>query len=318
MRATRSGLDDQWREVQESLTALVTDVNSAAADIATLNQAIQRATQTGQTANELSDKRDVLVLKLAQQIGATVRPGEDGVLNVLVGGVTLVAGATAATLAVAGPTDPDSITASDQPRVVALPGGHTAGVGGTAAGQLSVLNRLIPENRKALDDVATALVTQVNALHRQGHGLDGVKDRDLLGPATGPITAANIAVLISDPRQLGVAALAPDATGPSADNGIANAFADLRLRADGADTVYRGKIVELGVQAAVSERNLDIQAVVTANVDGSRESVAGVNLDEEMANMLQFQHAYSAAARMVTAIDEALDTLINRTGVVGR
>jgi flagellar hook-associated protein 1 FlgK len=52
-------------------------------------------------------------------------------------------------------------------------------------------------------------------------------------------------------------------------------------------------------------------------VDASRESVSGVNLDEEMTNMLQFQHAYSAAARMITAIDESLDTLINRTGRVG-
>jgi flagellar hook-associated protein 1 FlgK len=46
--------------------------------------------------------------------------------------------------------------------------------------------------------------------------------------------------------------------------------------------------------------------------------VSGVNLDEEMTNMLSFQHAYSAAGRMVTAIDETLDVLINRTGLVGR
>jgi flagellar hook-associated protein 1 FlgK len=52
-------------------------------------------------------------------------------------------------------------------------------------------------------------------------------------------------------------------------------------------------------------------------VDASRESVSGVNLDEEMTNMLRFQHAYSAAARMITAIDETLDVLINRTGRVG-
>ena len=59
------------------------------------------------------------------------------------------------------------------------------------------------------------------------------------------------------------------------------------------------------------------QSMVTAQVDGSRDQLAGVNLDEEMTNMLSFQHAYSAAARMVTAIDQALDTLINRTGRVG-
>jgi flagellar hook-associated protein 1 FlgK len=77
-------------------------------------------------------------------------------------------------------------------------------------------------------------------------------------------------------------------------------------------------IVELGVQGAVADRNLGIQQVITAQVDAARESVAGVNIDEEMTNMLSYQHAYSAAGRLVTAIDEMLDQLINRTGLVGR
>jgi flagellar hook-associated protein 1 FlgK len=76
-------------------------------------------------------------------------------------------------------------------------------------------------------------------------------------------------------------------------------------------------IVELGVQGSVTNRNVDIQAVITTQVDAAREAVAGVNLDEEMANMLSFQHAYAAAGRMVTAIDQTLDILINRTGRVG-
>jgi flagellar hook-associated protein 1 FlgK len=57
--------------------------------------------------------------------------------------------------------------------------------------------------------------------------------------------------------------------------------------------------------------------VISAQVDAARESVAGVNIDEEMTNMLSYQHAYSAAGRLVTAIDEMLDVLINRTGRVG-
>jgi flagellar hook-associated protein 1 len=68
----------------------------------------------------------------------------------------------------------------------------------------------------------------------------------------------------------------------------------------------------------VATRNLDIQGVISAQVDSSRESVSGVSLDEEMTNMLAYQHAYSAAARMITAVDETLDTLINKTGLVGR
>ncbi|MCL6577618.1 flagellar basal body rod C-terminal domain-containing protein, partial [Kyrpidia sp.] len=52
--------------------------------------------------------------------------------------------------------------------------------------------------------------------------------------------------------------------------------------------------------------------------DGKRQSVSGVSIDEEMANMIRFQQAYGASARMVTAIDQMLDKLINGTGVVGR
>ena len=97
----------------------------------------------------------------------------------------------------------------------------------------------------------------------------------------------------------------------------ADAIAQLRQSTTGTDANYRKMIVELGVQAAVAGRNVDIQAVITTQVDSARESVAGVNIDEEMTNMLSFQHAYSAAGRLITAIDETLDKLINGTGRVG-
>jgi flagellar hook-associated protein 1 FlgK len=55
-----------------------------------------------------------------------------------------------------------------------------------------------------------------------------------------------------------------------------------------------------------------------AGINGQINSESGVNIDEEMANLLTYQRAYEAAARVLTAIDDALDTLINRTGLVGR
>ncbi len=63
---------------------------------------------------------------------------------------------------------------------------------------------------------------------------------------------------------------------------------------------------------------MEIQDNILAQVDAARESESGVSLDEEMTSMLAFQKAYEGAARFVSAIDQMLDTLINRTGVVGR
>jgi flagellar hook-associated protein FlgK len=313
---SQASLGAQWTQSRESLDVLVSDVNSQAASVADLNKAIQRANQSGLPANDLSDQRDLLVMKLAGQVGATVRQRDDGVVDVLVGGMTLVAGSTATTLATAGTYSVDGVSA-DPPRIVTGVGGYTVRTGGTAEGQLNSLNTIIPSYRKAMDDTAVSLATALNAAHATGYDLNGAAGTPLLGSASGPITAASLTVLITDPKKIAASSVAPTAGVPALDHGNADAIAQLRQSTTGTDANYRKMIVELGVQSAVAGRNLDIQSVITTQVDAARDSVAGVNIDEEMTNMLSYQHAYSAAGRLVTAIDEMLDKLINGTGRVG-
>src|SRR4051794_3035951 len=311
---SQAQLGAQWDQTRESLGVLVSDVNASAQTVAQLNQAIQQAIQSKLPANDLMDKRDLLVMKLADQIGATVRLKEDGVVDVVVGGISLVAGSTATAFAVAGSTDPDTVSL-DRPRIVTAGAGYAVRPGGRAEGQLTALNDILPGYRSQLAGPAADLAASTNGLHTTGFDAAGNPGTDLLGPVPGPVTAANLTVLISDP-----ALVAASSVGGSAntDNGVARQLANLRQSTTGTDAQYRAMIVELGVQASVSDRNLGIQQVITAQVDAARESVAGVNIDEEMTNMLSYQHAYAAAGRLVTAIDETLDVLINRTGLVGR
>jgi flagellar hook-associated protein 1 FlgK len=313
---SQASLGAQWTQSRESLDVLVADVNASASSIADLNQAIQRANQSGLPANDLSDQRDLLVMKLADQVGATVRHGDNGVVDVLVGGMTLVSGSTAASLATAGTYSVDGVTA-DPPRIVTGSGGYTVRAGGTAEGQLNSLNTIIPSYRQALDATAVSLATSLNTAHAAGFDLNGAAGTPLLGSSGGPITAASLTVLVTDPKKVAASSVGPTAGVPALDHGNADAIAQLRRSTTGTDANYRKMIVELGVQAAVAGRNVDIQAVITTQVDSARESVAGVNIDEEMTNMLSFQHAYSAAGRLITAIDETLDKLINGTGRVG-
>ena len=314
---SQNALGSQWQQSRQNLVVLVDDANKAAESIAQLNGAIQRARQEGLPANELADQRDSLVMKLSEQMGATVRPNKDGMLDVVVGGMTIVAGTTSTALAVDGTFDPDT-TGADPVKVVTAAGNYTVKVGGTAEGQQNSLNTIIPNSRADLNSIAVNLATSMNAQHVLGYDLDGNPGTDLLGSSSGPLTASSITVLITDERQVAASLQAPVAGVPSLDGGNADAIGQLRQSPTGADAQYRAMIVSLGVQAAVTDRNLGIQQVITTQVDAARESVAGVNLDEEMSNMLSFQHAYSAAGRLVTAIDETLDVLINRTGLVGR
>ena len=323
IHTTQASLSAQWTQQRDNLDVLVADVNSAASSIAGLNKAIQQANQTGLPANDLADQRDVLVMKLADQVGATVRPGKFGSVDVIVGGMTLVAGSTASTLATAGTYSADGMTGVDgPPRIVMGSGGYRVRAGGTAEGTLNALTTIIPTYRTNLDNTAVSLATSLNAAHTAtgaAFDLDGAAGTPLLGSSGGPITAASLSVLISDPRKIAASSVPGPAAGVGAlDHGNADKIAQLRQSTTGTDANYRKMIVELGVQASVVARNVDIQSVITTQVDASRESVAGVNIDEEMTNMLSFQHAYSAAGRLVTAIDETLDTLINHTGLVGR
>jgi flagellar hook-associated protein 1 FlgK len=213
----------------------------------------------------------------------------------------------------------DGVSA-DPPRIVTGVGGYTVRTGGTAEGQLNSLNTIIPDYRNNLDATAVSLATALNTAHANGFDLNGAAGTPLLGSASGPITAASLTVLTTDPKKIAASSVGPTAGVAALDHGNADAIAQLRQLTTGptaTDANYRKMIVELGVQSAVARRNLDIQSVITTQVDAARDSVAGVNIDEEMTNMLSFQHAYSAAGRLITAIDETLDKLINGTGRVG-
>lgn len=81
---------------------------------------------------------------------------------------------------------------------------------------------------------------------------------------------------------------------------------------------YQGMIGKLGDNASEANRMQETATVLRSSVEERRLSESSVSLDEEMVNMIMFQHAYNAAARQITLIDEMLDRIINNMGVVGR
>ncbi|WP_438435059.1 flagellar hook-associated protein FlgK [Gorillibacterium sp. sgz500922] len=84
------------------------------------------------------------------------------------------------------------------------------------------------------------------------------------------------------------------------------------------DEYFRAMVGEIGVQSQEAQRQASNQKLLVDQVDSRRQSVSGVSLDEEMSNLIKYQHAYNAAARTMTTFDECLDKIINSMGVVGR
>lgn len=84
------------------------------------------------------------------------------------------------------------------------------------------------------------------------------------------------------------------------------------------DDYYRSLVAKLGISSQEASRMTDNQSLLTQQITNKRESISGVSLDEEMTNMIKYQHAYSAAARVINVMDEMLDLIVNRLGMVGR
>ncbi len=81
------------------------------------------------------------------------------------------------------------------------------------------------------------------------------------------------------------------------------------------DDFFATTVAEIGLKGEQAEKSLDTQELILKELNSLKESISGVNMDEELANMVKFQHGYAAAARFVSTVDEMLDVIINRMGV---
>lgn len=302
-------LSQQWADTREQLSATVADVNSMAADVARLNATIRSATASGVSANELSDQRDTLVLRLGEAVGAVATAGDGGVVNLSVGGSPLVTGERTRALAVTGPTTYPGTAGSTG--VVWADGSNfpVSGMSGSVQARLDAVNTVLPGYLSSLDGVASSLATTVNDQQAQGYDLNAAAGSTPNGQPMFAWSPGKLTVQLTDPSQVAASAAAP----PALDGDNALATAAHTGDSAGADATYRKMIVGLGVQAQSINRQTDVQGVVTTQIDNARQSVSGVSLDEEMTNLVSYQHAYDAAARFVTTIDSTLDTLINMT-----
>jgi flagellar hook-associated protein 1 FlgK len=314
LRAAYDGLASQWTTLRVQVDGYTSDVNTAAEAVAQLNQTIMQQQSAGLPTNELSDQRDLHLMELAKLTGATAIAREDGTVDVFVGGSALVADGNARKLVAVGGQLLQN-AADLQFRWDSATGPAATVTGGRIAAAVETLRDTVPGYVGKLDEVAVALADQVNTVHRAGYPMDGVAPAgDFFVPSTGVvINARTISVGITNPRHLGVSG-----TPGTLDGSNADALAKVGKRADGPDATYRAMVVGLGVEAQTAGRRADIQAKVAADMDVLRAADAGVNLDEEMTNMISFQRAYEASSRVLTSIDEMLDVLINRTGMVGR
>jgi len=315
LRTVSDGMAAQWTTAHDGMVDLVSRVNQASSDLAKVSESITEGQAAGKPVNELLDTRDTLVRQLADLVGAQGSVDDQGRLSVSANGVNLVSGNHWDPVALVGAADISS-AATDPPTLKV--GVFTVPVeSGKAAGLLATLRTDLPNLSASVDSVATRMVTAVNTVYGTGYAPDGSTGNQFFSGTD----AKTISVVPVDGSKLAVAA-----TTNTMDGTIARQVGDLADDAtahkvlggvDGPSVTWRQLTTSLGVQVQSLNTAQSVQDSVVAVADQAVQSDAGVNLDEEMTNMMLYQRSYQASARVITTADELMDTLINRTGKVG-
>jgi len=313
-------LSDQWSAQRTALDTMASEVNSTAARVAELNGSITSTIAAGGNANEMLDQRAMLVNRLAELSGAT--SGENaGTFEVKLGDRVLVSGTTAKKLEVAGAENLDDNVAGNEPKLL-LDGSGAKLDGGRIAGAMTLLRPSddsgtggdIAQMAASLNDVAQRLVDTVNPLHQGGFTADGSAGGDFF-TFGGDLGTGQLSVAVSSAADL---ATKTTQNAGKLDGSNASTIAGLGTASGGPDKQWSAVVVSAGL-AAQAEAQQSVTAALAHNAAAAQQqSATGVSLDEENVALLAYQHAYQGAARVMTAVDEMLDTLINRTGVVGR
>ncbi|MBI3762789.1 MAG: flagellar hook-associated protein FlgK [Chloroflexi bacterium] len=315
----RAGALNALRADQDlSLVQRVDEANTLASQVARLNAEVMRVQSVGDQPNDLLDERDRAMDRLAELSGAVAYVEPSGAMLVSIEGHALVVGDTALQLA----TSPNPAN-GNLARIAWADGQAFNAARGEIAGLLDARDRVIPDQLAGLNATAYNLATRVNALHQAGFGPPPANATGLefftAFTTTDYALEISVSANIDNLANIATAAAADSPGDGSAALAIANVQSELLMNGGTAtlNQYYTGGVGTLGLEVKTATAAAADRQLVADALSQQRESVSGVSLDEEATHLLQSQRAYEAAARLMTAVDEMVDRVINGMGRVG-
>lgn len=351
LNGIQTGLKKMQAELNTEISNKADQINTLSDQIASLTKQINSIELTGVTANDLRDKRGVLLDNLSAIVPIDVKEvtKDNGKtdFSVKTSGYTLVDGNSANHLTVVTRTNKVNETDADGLYDIYIDYNEQTGSGtklnlrsGEASGELKALFDLrdgnngeistgdpaskavdfkgVPYYMDTLNDFIGTFAKSFNELHSTGYNLYGDKTTDLdffIIQSDGKLTVNQD--IVKDVSLI-AASLNPIQDG-NGDGGLAEQLHKLKDA-----NIYEGVTSKEYLQSIVSEIAIDTGKSKTFNtyytnikatITNQRLSVSGVDTDEESMNLVKYQESYNLSARMMQVMSELYDKLINETGV---
>lgn len=335
----RGTLDTQATNIDRKIQNSVADVNQLLHHISDLNGKITSIEVAQGETGDLRDQRDIALRNLSEQFKIHTYTDEKNRFVVTAQGIgTLVTGLHVQELGTISKNKDESSNSMNGSVEVVLKDRPSQKVtdkfqGGIMAAIIKVRNEDLKKLQNDIDSIAYQFTTSVNTIHRQGFvnrqitiGADGKPSvMDSKGLTTGldffkqplSVEEAGNAIDLSDAVKKDLsniaAAIAPNAPG---DNRVAIAISKLqheRISGDGDITLeekYLQTIGSIGLETGKARLDAEQSTGILAQATSLRERLTGVSIDEETANMVRFQQAYQASAKIMQAADDMFKTVL--------
>lgn len=328
---TASNLNELRANILTDMKSNVTKANDYITRIATLNNQIATTkAQGGDEAINLVDEREKLLEDLSGLADVNVTTADAGMVNVYINGINVVTGATSSKLQLVEKIN--SLTGEKSAQIYNLDqNGNQLYNITPQSGELFAQSKqynITLDNldssgdysvAKNLDALANALVNKVNNITISGYGLNDAgplpPGRNFFEPATGMATALNIDIssaIINNPENIPIS----DTINEPGNNKIALQLANLGtdtgfITGVTANSYYANLIGKMGTLEGEAVNGKNTTKLIAEQLTNQRESLIGVNMDEEAVSLIKFQKAFDASSRIISAANDMLGTIIN-------
>jgi flagellar hook-associated protein 1 FlgK len=288
-------VDDRLLEIGAAASEIVSDrvlqVNESVQELAAINAAIRRASDTNGASPALLDRRDALLMQVAEAVGGDIGVSEDGQARVYLGGVPLVEKDLVGHLVWRAGDSPTLL--AEYPSINGVPGQTLVPVTGSLGGDIRAQIELTTVRDRLISKLPAAfqgLLERVREAAGQGPGRPGEAVLAYLTGGAAGDTAQTSADLV---RQL--ASLKP---------------AEQRQQQGVFLNPWRSLVSAVGVEARSQRTSFEAAQAVDRRLDAEWQSRSAVNLDEEAANLMRYQQSYAASSRVIQVYGQMLDEVL--------
>jgi flagellar hook-associated protein 1 FlgK len=304
-QTTAAGLENQGSGIDNEARSTIASINQLAGQVATINQQ-NRVDPSGGVNAGVDAQLNSTLEQLSQLVNYTALQQPDGTVNIYIGGQTpLVTGGQA--FAISGDFS------TPQTAIISSTGADISGqiTGGQLSGLLDDKNNVLPSYMQDLNTLAQSVADQVNTGLSNGIDQNGAApsaDLFTYNPATGAAVTLGVNPLTPDQ----IAAASPGAPGGNGNALNLAALANAKNLGNYTLAQFYGNLGgRVGNDLSTATDNQSTKQQLLNQAQTLRQQNSGVSLDQEAANLISFQRAYQANAKMLTVLDGLTDTLMN-------